>query len=235
MINEAIILAGGFGTRLKGVVDEVPKSMALINNKPFLEYQLNYLAHWGINHVILSVGYKAALIKDYFGDTFNSIRLEYVEEKEPLGTGGAIKKAMEKVMAYSVFVLNGDTIFDISLRRLFDFRKTKGASISLALRFVPDAGRYGSIKIDSDARIIGFVEKADLYGEEFINGGVYCIDTKYFLNKNLPEKFSIEKDFFEKYYETDQFYGFKCYSFFMDIGTPEDYKKAQNEFRSLPY
>lgn len=235
MTKEAIILAGGFGTRLKGVVDDAPKSMALINNKPFLEYQLNYLEHWGINYVIIAVGYKAAVIKDYFGDKFKSIRLEYIEEKEPLGTGGAIKKAMEKVMAYSVFVLNGDTIFDISLSRFFDFRRTKGASISLALRFVPETGRYGSIKIDADERIIGFVEKADLYGEEFINGGIYCIDTRYFLNKKLPEKFSIEKDFFEKYYETDQFYGYKCYSFFMDIGIPEDYKKAQNEFRSLPY
>ena len=235
MTKEAIILAGGFGTRLKGVVYEVPKSMAMINDKPFLEYQLNYLEYWGINHVILSVGYKAELIKNHFQNKYKSISIEYVEEKEPLGTGGAIKLAMSKVNSLTVFVLNGDTLFDVSLKRLFDFGRIKDASVCIALRFVPESGRYGSIKIDSDARITGFVEKADVYREEFINGGIYCINTRYFKNKELPEKLSIEKDFFEKYYESDLMYGFKSYSFFMDIGTPEDYKKAQNEFKSLPY
>lgn len=235
MTKEAIILAGGFGTRLKSVVNEVPKSMAMINGKPFLEYQLNYLEYWGINHVILSVGYKAELIRNYFKDKYKSISIEYVEEKEPLGTGGAIKLAIEKVNDLTVFVLNGDTLFDVSLKQLFDFWRIKYASVCIALRFVAESGRYGSIEIDSNARIKGFVEKDDKRGKELINGGIYCINTQYFKNKELPEKFSIEKDFFEKYYELDLMYGFKSHSFFMDIGTPKDYKKAQNKFKSLPY
>jgi D-glycero-alpha-D-manno-heptose 1-phosphate guanylyltransferase len=235
MTNEAIILAGGYRNKLTSDEEYIPQSMVLINGRPLLEYQLNYLEHWGISHVILAVGYKADLIKNYFKDEYKSIQLEYVECDKSLGSGGAIKEAIQKVNASAIFVLNGETFFDVSLRRLFNFKRSKEADIVIAIRFVPEEAQCGSVKINSDARITNFNEKADQYGEEYIYGGISCIGTRYFLNKNTPNGFSMGTDFIEKYYESDAMYGFKCYSYFIDIRTTKNLKKAQNEFRSLPY
>ena len=115
---EAIVLAGGLGTRLKSVVSNVPKPMAPIGDKPFLEYILKYLKKNGITRAILSVGYKSEIIEEYFGNNFEGIDLVYSVEKEPLGTGGAIKKAMSKVKSNQVYIINGDTFFDINLKSL---------------------------------------------------------------------------------------------------------------------
>lgn len=235
MIKEAIILAGGLGTRLKGVVKEVPKSMALINGRPFLEYQLNYLESWGINRVILSVGYKSEIISNHFKDKYKSIEIEYSYEDEPLGTGGGIKKAFEKVKGQYAFVFNGDTFFDVDLQKLNKFRKKKNADVLLVLRFVDDIKRYGAISYDAENIITDFSEKNKKSGEGYINGGIYLIDKNYFQKFDLPEKFSIEKDFFEKYHKSNNFYAFYSSSYFRDIGIPEDYYKAQDEFKKLPY
>ncbi len=235
MTNEAIILAGGYRNRLESVDKDLPGSLLLINGRPLLEYQLNYLEYSGISRVILAVGYKAHLIKSHFKDKYNSIDLEYVDCEESLGSGGAIKRAMQKVNAFAVFVLNGEALFDVSLRRLFNFKRSKEADIAIAIRFVPESAQGGSVKINSDARIISFNERADQYGEEYIYGGISCIGARYFLSRNTPKGFSMGTDFIEKYYESDAMYGFKCYSYFIDIRNTENLKKAQNEFKSLPY
>lgn len=235
MIKEAIVLAGGFGTRLKEVTGDMPKPMALINNRPFLEYQLSFLDSWGLNHVVLSLGYKADTIRSHFGEKYKGIDLSYTIEEEPLGTGGAIKLAFSKIRGISAFVLNGDTLFDVNLKRLTDYMRIRQANFCIALRFSLDSNRYGSVELDKDSRITNFYEKAPDPDENFINGGLYAIKKEYFLRLDLPEKFSIEKDFFEKYYKTERFIGFRCHSYFIDIGIPEAYKKAQDEFRALPY
>ncbi len=235
MISEAIVLAGGLGTRLREVVSDVPKSMALINGRPFLEYQLNYLQSWGIDHVVLSVGYKNEVIRDYFSDQFQSIAIDYAVEEEPLGTGGGIRKAFEKINKYAAFVFNGDTFFEVNLKRLFDFRRIKVTDVCLVLRFIDDVSRYGTVELDEDFRITGFTERGQKSGEGYINGGVYYIRKDFFLDFDWPEKFSIEKDFFEKYYQQYTLYGIRCFSYFLDIGIPEDYARAQQEFKSLPY
>jgi D-glycero-alpha-D-manno-heptose 1-phosphate guanylyltransferase len=235
MIKEAIILAGGFGTRLKSVVGELPKPMALINDRPFLEYQLSFLDSWGINHVVLSLGYKAEIIQKYFGEKYKNIDLTYSIEKEPLGTGGAVKMAFSKINGSSAFVLNGDTLFDVNLKRLTDCMRIRQSDFCMALRFSTDSNRYGSVEMDKNFRITNFLEKAKDENDNFINGGIYGIRKEYFLNLNLPEKFSLETDFLEKYYNKEFIYGFKCHSFFIDIGIPEDYERAQDEFKSLPY
>lgn len=235
MITEAIVLAGGLGTRLRKVVSDVPKSMALINGKPFLEYQLNYLESWGIDHVVLSVGYKHDIIRNYFGDQFQSIAIDYAIEEKPLGTGGGIRMAFKKINSYAAFVFNGDTFFEVNLKRLFDFRRIKETDVCLALRFTDDISRYGAVELDKDYRINGFTEKGKKTGEGYINGGVYYIRRDFFLNFDWPEKFSIEKDFFEKYFQEYAFYGIRCFSYFIDIGIPEDYARAQKEFKSLPH
>ena len=235
MIKEVIILAGGLGTRLKKVISDIPKVMALINGKPFLEYQLNYLEKSGINRVVLSVGYRNEIISKHFKNKYRTIKIDYVIEDEPLGTGGGIKKAFTKIIGNSSFVLNGDTLFEVDMQKMYEFQQIKKTDLCIALRKTDDVSRYGEVDFDNNFKITGFTEKNKKSGKGYINGGFYLINKDYFLNFNLPEKFSIEKDFFERYYKTEDFYGFCCSSYFLDIGIPEDFQKAQNEFKRLKY
>ena len=233
MTGEAIILAGGLGTRLKEAVPDTPKSMALINGRPFLEYQLDYLDRWGLRRVILSVGYGKEKIMDHFGGQYKSLQIAYSVEEEPLGTGGAIISALQHVEGFSVFIFNGDTYFDVNLQRLDDFRRIKEADICLAMRFEIDPARFGMLEFDNNNRIIRFYEKPDGIEEGYINGGVYIVRKDFLLRFGLPEKFSFEKDFLQKYYQTEEIYGMRCFSYFRDIGIPEDYQKAIDEFKRL--
>lgn len=233
MTGEAIILAGGMGTRLKEVIDDVPKSMAPVNGRPFLEYQLDFLDRWGLKKVILSVGYQKELIRLHFGEQYKSLELIYAEEDEPLGTGGAILNALKHVHGYAVFVMNGDTYFDVNMQRLDDFRRIKECDLCLAIRFEIDPDRFGMLEFDSNNRITRFYEKSSGIDEGYINGGVYVVRKDYLLHFGLPEKFSFEKDFLQKYYQTEKFYGLRCFSYFRDIGIPVDYQKAHDEFKRL--
>jgi len=233
MTGEAIILAGGMGTRLKDVIDDAPKSMAPINGRPFLEYQLDFLDRWGLKRVILSVGYQKELIRLHFGEQYKSLALIYAEEDEPLGTGGAILNALQYAQGYAVFIFNGDTYFDVNLQRLDDFRKIKEADLCLAMRFEIDPARFGLLEFDNNNRITRFYEKSAGPDEGYINGGVYVVRKDYLLRFGLPEKFSFEKNFLQKYYQTEEFYGMRCFSYFRDIGIPEDYQKANDEFKRL--
>jgi len=233
MTGEAIILAGGLGTRLKDVVPDAPKSMAPINGRPFLEYQLDLLDRWGLKKVILSVGYQKEIIQNHFGEQYKSLQLVYSVENEPLGTGGAILNALQFVEGYAVFILNGDTYFDVNFQRLDDFRKIKEADFCLSMRFEIDPARFGMLEFDNNNRITQFYEKSDGMEEGYINGGVYVVRKEYLRKFGLPEKFSFEKDFLQKYYQTEEFYGMRCFSYFRDIGIPEDYQKAIDEFKRL--
>ncbi len=234
-IRDAIILAGGLGTRLHGVVDDVPKSMAPVNGVPFLEYQLTYLSDWGIKNAILSVGYKKEMIMEYFGNHYKDLDILYAIEDEPLGTGGAIKRSMEFVTARNVLVLNGDTFFKVSFDKLLMVYQIKKSKMMLVLKELPDVSRYGSVTIDYNGKVTGFVEKGVSRGKGFVNGGVYYINKAYFESLKMPEKFSFEKDFLEKFYKTEDFHGMVCNQYFLDIGVPADYKKAQDEFKEFEH
>jgi D-glycero-alpha-D-manno-heptose 1-phosphate guanylyltransferase len=234
-VQEAIILAGGLGTRLKEVVGDMPKPMAPVNGRPFLEYILDYLDHFEIEHVILSVGYKHELIIDHFGKKYKSVDIEYSVEESPLGTGGAIKKAFGYTFGKKAMVFNGDTMFRMNLLRLFDFHVIKSSDFTIVLRQVDDVSRYGAVERDDDYRIIRFNEKGEKSGKGMINGGIYLINKKFFEKIEFPEKFSIEKDCFEKMVHTFPFYGTICKQYFIDIGIPEDYQKAQDEFKEFEY
>jgi len=234
VIKEAIILAGGFGTRLRDVIGEgIPKPMAPVNDKPFLEYLLTYLDKWGVDRVILATGHKSEVIESHFGDHYKNQKIIYSHEKEPLGTGGAVKKAMEFVRDYSCYVINGDTFFDVNLWKMANAFRAKESDAMMALRKMGDVSRYGMVKIDLENRITDFREKGAESGMGFINGGTYILSRNFFLELNLPEKFSLEKDFFEKYYQKHRIFGVRCYSFFLDIGIPEDYEEAQDAFEGL--
>ena len=224
----AIILAGGLGTRLKSVINDLPKPMAMINGKPFLHYLFVYLTRQRVKKAVLSVGYKAVVIEAYFGDKYLDVEIVYSHEQEPLGTGGAIKKAFEQVADYA-FVLNGDTFFDIDLNALQQFHEASNADISLALKPMKNFERYGTAQMKEE-RIISFEEKK-FCPEGLINGGVY------FLNKNLladifAQKFSFEKEVLETKTATTKICGKMFDSYFIDIGMPEDYQRAQQEFKT---
>ena len=230
MTKEAIVLAGGFGTRLQTVVSEVPKPMAPINGKPFLIYVLHYLKRYGINHIVLSVGHLHKVIEDFFGDKWEGLEISYAVEKEPLGTGGAIKFAFEKIKNRSAIVVNGDTLFDVDLHKLNDFHRQNRAEISIALRTLEDVSRYGSVVINKENKITSFTEKGIVQGKGNINGGVYLINKQVFKKLTIfTEKFSMEKDIFEKYYNAQPFFGIPFESYFIDIGIPEDYRRANLE------
>ena len=230
MTTEAIVLAGGFGTRLRKVVNDVPKPMASINGKPFLTYVLNYLKKYGIQKVVLSVGHLHEVVEDYFGTEWEGLKISYAVENEPLGTGGAIKYAFNKISGDDAFVLNGDTLFEVNLHQLHSFHLKSKAEISLALRAVTDISRYGTVQTNAANKIIAFTEKGALSGTGNINGGIYLINKQVFKKISIfTEKFSMENDVFEKYYNTLPFFGFPFKGYFIDIGIPEDYRRANIE------
>jgi len=225
MIKEAIVLAGGLGTRLQSVIKDIPKPMADIKGEPFLKFLLNYLSSNGIERVILSVGYRHEVIEDYFGKKYKNIDLHYAIEDEPLGTGGGIMNALNYTQENLVYLINGDTFFNIKLQELFDFHIQSQADFSLALKPMLQFNRYGTVELDK-ARIFKFNEKE--YKEEgLINGGIYILNKYLLETHNFPAKFSFEKDFLEKYLNLFFINGCVFDNYFIDIGVPEDYQKAQ--------
>ncbi|MBU1011984.1 MAG: hypothetical protein KKG99_03175 [Bacteroidetes bacterium] len=233
MIKEAIILTSGRYQTLGG--KELPVSMLRFNDKYLLEYQLNYLDFYGVNHVIIAVGDDKEMIHEFFGNNYKSIQIEYCENSHLLGTGGALKKAFESVMGHTVFALSGDLFFDVNLTRFEDFRRIREAAICIATRFIDSTTRLGSVVVNEQNRVTGFSDNEDPFSDDFMNGGFYCIKSAYFMNKNTPEVFSFEKEFLEENYKSDPFYGYRCYSTFLDLATSIDCKRAANEFSKLPY
>ena len=230
---EAIVLAGGLGTRLKDLVNDVPKSMAPLNGKPFLEYLLNYLSGQGIEKVVLSVGYLNDTIHAHFKDHYRNLLITYAIEDEPLGTGGGMLNALTQVEGSTAVVLNGDSMFRIDLRAMQNLHETNKAEMTLALRHLEDTGRYGSVQIDQAKQIIGFKEKQAEGSPGYINGGIYMINKEFFIENNFPGKFSIEKDCFEKFYSRSRMFGYPARGYFLDIGIPEDYMRAHDEFKQF--
>jgi len=236
LLKEAIILAGGFGTRLQSVVNDVPKPMAPINNIPFLNYVFDYLKFYQIEHVVLSTGYLAEKILDYYKEEFNGIKISYTKEETPLGTGGGIRLAMTKCTTTDVLVLNGDSFFDVDINIHYSNHVLKQANCTLALRKVDNAARYGTIQLGDLNAIDAFKEKDSVEREGLINGGVYILNREIYLSKTeVNSAFSIEKDFYEKRIKELTIFGFEYNGYFIDIGIPEDYKKAQDEFKGFKY
>ena len=224
---EAIVLAGGLGTRLKSVVTDVPKPMAPIGSIPFLEYILKYLKKNGITRVVLSVGYKWEIIQEYFGNNFEGIELIYSVEDEPLGTGGAIKKAMSFVSDEQVFIINGDTFFDVDLSNL---NLENDSKIMLSLKKMEKFDRYGCVESDESGLVTVFTEK-EFKKVGNINGGIYLTSKDIFDDYTLEAVFSFE-EFMQNHFKELKVTSkvFECY--FIDIGIPEDYKKAQSEIKN---
>lgn len=228
MTEEAIVLAGGFGTRLKTVVSDIPKPMAPVAGIPFLEYVLRYLSHQGITHLVLAVGHLREQIIGHFGDSFEGMDISYSEEVDPLGTGGGILQACGFLKGKRAFVVNGDTFFHVDLAKLETLHVQKGAALTLALKPMHRFERYGTVETDANGKVEGFLEKQ--YRESgLINGGVYCLETTLFEDR-MPKVFSFEKDVLERRVREGVIYGVESDTYFIDIGIPEDYQKAQEDF-----
>ena len=225
---EAIILAGGLGTRLRSVVPDLPKCMAPINGIPFISYLIDHLNKEGITNFVFSLGYKSEAFISLIEEKLPMKNFTVVIEDEPLGTGGAIKLACEKVINENVIALNGDSLFKVNLKALMNFHLTNKANCTLALKPMKNFDRYGSVEVDTLNKIMSFKEKKFVeYGN--INGGVYAINIPSFIQLPLTSKFSMEQDYLEKYTKEGNFNGFIQDNYFIDIGIPEDYARAQTE------
>jgi D-glycero-alpha-D-manno-heptose 1-phosphate guanylyltransferase len=225
---EAILLAGGLGTRLRSVVPDLPKCMAPVAGKPFISYVLEYFQKAGVGKFILSLGYKHETIKAYLNDHYAHIDIRYSVEKEPLGTGGAIKMACGMVRESNFLVINGDTFFRIDPLKLVSFHELNKSVCTLSLKPMQKFDRYGVVMLNKNQSIQRFQEKQS-YESGLINGGVYALETESFLRENLPEKFSFEKDYLEKSFQRQPIFGLIQDQYFIDIGIPEDYQRAQTE------
>ncbi len=225
---EAIILAGGLGTRLRSAVPDLPKCMAPINGVPFISYLIDNLINEGVTKFIFSLGYKSEAFISLIEEKLPMKNFTVVIEDEPLGTGGAIKLACKKAKEENVIALNGDSLFKVNLKELMQFHLEKKSNCTLALKPMQDFERYGSVEIDAVQKIISFKEK-QFITKGCINGGVYAIEVASFLQKSLEDKFSMEQDYLEKYSGEGNFYGFIQEGYFIDIGIPEDFVRAQIE------
>lgn len=228
-MRECIILAGGLGTRLREVVDNVPKCMAEVAGRPFLFYLLNWCGRQSFDRVILSVGYLSEIVTGWVGKNDYPFEIVFVKEEEPLGTGGAISLAMNSVLTDRAIVINGDTFFNVDIDKLYIFHSREDAKISLALKPMVDFDRYGCVELDNHDRVLAFREK-QFCKSGLINGGVYLIDKNTLLSGAWPMKFSFEKDVLEGRLSDLLIYGNIQDSYFIDIGIPEDYKKANADF-----
>lgn len=224
---EAIVLAGGFGTRLRSVVADIPKPMAPIAGRPFLACLFDFLHDQGATRLVLCTGYRHEVVEGFFGAGYRGMAIAYSVEQEPLGTGGALKRALAMCASEHVAVLNGDTLFRVELQEMLELHIAGGRAITVALKPMRDFDRYGVVEV-AEGRITAFREKSSCAAGH-INGGVYIVNAGLFAGRELPERFSFETDFLEREVARLNIGAFISDGYFIDIGIPEDYARAQGE------
>ncbi len=230
-VAEAVVLAGGLGTRLQSAVPDLPKPMAPVAGRPFLAWLLDSLATHGIRRVVLSVGHHHEPIVEFFGLRYGPMSVDYAIEPEPLGTGGGIACGLAHVEGAAAFVLNGDTFQELDYRAMAErFGGHGDAVMAMAVRGVADASRYGQLSV-SDGRVRGFSARGDSGGQ--INSGIYLLPRDLFERFPMPRKFSFEEDFLQTRIEDLLPVAFPCGGVFIDIGVPESYREAQQLLPSL--
>lgn len=230
--REAIVLAGGFGTRLAHVVPDVCKPMAPVAGRPFLRFIMDQLAAAGFDRAVVADGYRREQIEGFFGPAYRGMAIEYSPEETPLFTGGAVKRALGMCDSDWVFVLNGDTWLDV------DFEAMEAAAVNvpdsvaavIAVKRMRDFERYGTVDVDAGGSLTAFHEKCPCE-EGLINAGVYLL-RRDALN-SMPEKFSLESDYFEYVVGNGELRAVECPGGFIDIGVPEDYELAQTMLATL--
>jgi D-glycero-alpha-D-manno-heptose 1-phosphate guanylyltransferase len=233
-MREALILAGGLGTRLRSVVSDLPKCMAPVAGQPFLSFVIEYLLSQGVTKFIFSLGYKSEVISDYVNTHYRDLHVNYSIEEEPLGTGGAIKLACSIASEKNILILNGDTIFKIDIEKLIALHSAMGADCTLSLKPLKNFDRYGVVELNNDQSIASFRGKK-YYESGLINGGIYSLNVAGFLAESLPVIFSFEKDYLEALFKSRKMFGIVQDEYFIDIGIPEDFERAQTELKMKNY
>jgi len=231
-LRKGVILAGGKGTRLKPITDEIPKPLLPVHGKPILQYGIELFKKFGINEIILSIGYKGSQIKEYFGDGSRfGVTIYYVEETEPLGTAGPLNLA-RKYLTEPFVMCNADELKDIDLSDMYIFHKDKKAMATIALTTVPDPSNYGVAKMQGD-RIVEFIEKPVSPPSNLINAGLYILDPEVL--KYIPKKgfAMVEKDVFPKIAAEGKLFGYHFSGQWMDTGTLDRYDKAIREWKGF--
>jgi D-glycero-alpha-D-manno-heptose 1-phosphate guanylyltransferase len=222
-----VLLVGGMGTRLRSVVPGTPKPLASIGNQSFLELLVRQLRYQGMRRLVMCSGYLADQIESTFGDGRAwDVAIDYSREEQPLGTAGALKLAQRHLQEADEFlVMNGDSFLEIDFKQLVRFHRERHGLASMAVVPVADTGRYGTVRVEPSGRVAGFAEKAGAHGPGLINGGVYVFHRDIF--EHIPEgPMSLEKDVFPRVLDRG-IYAFEQNGMFIDIGTPEDYARAQ--------
>ena len=230
---EAIVLAGGFGTRLKGMLEGLPKPMAPVAGRPFLEILLDQLVHAGCARVILSVGHLHEVIESHFGEAWRGMIVDYAVESAPLGTGGAIRAALVRGREEDILVLNGDTFLEADYAEMMRFHAAQAAQLTIGVTHQSDVARYGGVVLGG-GRIAGFEEKGRT-GPGWINAGAYVVRRDLVWPPELSGKFSFETDFLAPGIARLQPAAYEVNGLFIDIGVPEDLARAQTALADLKF
>lgn len=228
----ALILAGGLGSRLRTIVADHPKVLAPVAGRPFLTYLLDQLIATGFRHVVLCTGYKGKQVKTTFGNTYNDLAIQYSQEPEPLGTGGALRFALPMIHTRSAFVFNGDSYVKSKLQEFLVWYLEKKPPAAILLVRLPDTRRYGQVKLDANGRVVSFEEKGTCLDSGWINAGVYLIDRSLIASMPAGKPVSLELDVFPRLIAKG-LYGFQCKDAFIDIGTPESYAEADDFLKKM--
>ena len=226
--KELMILAGGSGTRIRESIPGLPKALAPVGNKPFIDHLIRFYLDQGLERFVFCLGIYQDQVIDHLESAFPNLDRIYVCESEPLGTGGAIRNGLGHCISNTVLAVNGDTYYAIELAKASAFHHMCGAECTLLLKHLDNTERYGRVELGKDYRVTGFIEKG-ISGEGLINAGAYLLNKRMFLANDLPLKFSFEKEYLEKYFINNRIYGLKQDRFFLDIGIPEDLVKAQTD------
>ncbi len=229
MIEKAVILAGGKGTRLASVVSDKPKPMAEITGLPFLHYIILDLKKKGIKSIVMLTGHMSEVISNFFHSEYHGVQIKYEVESEPRGTGGLIYELSRKWQE-PILLINGDTYFDIDIQALYS-KSLSTKNIILAVKQIQNSDRYGVLEIVED-KIINFKEKTWIENG-YINGGIYILPPGVFDHFEMPYCFSLEKDFFEAFKSELNLIPFYSEGYFIDIGIPADYELAQSSIPKM--
>lgn len=236
---DVIILCGGFGTRLRTVVNDRPKPMAQIGDKTFLDILIAYVAGFGFRRFVLCTGYKQSFISDHYKNIFKELEIVISEESEPLGTAGAIKNAQKHIRNDKFLAMNGDSFCQMDLCAFLDFHESKKALTTIALIAKDDPSDYGTVQLDDNSKIVSFKEKIkekvkvktsdSTLNKGLINAGIYLFHRSILDKIPGSKKYSMEYDLFPSLLVGD-IYGYITEGTFIDIGTPERYKEAIDLF-----
>jgi NDP-sugar pyrophosphorylase family protein len=233
-VADAIVLCGGAGTRLRSVTGDAPKSLATIGDRPFLDILINQLRRHGFEHLILAVGYQRDLIRSHFDNRAHEISLEYSIESTPLGTGGALRNAVDFVKSESMLIMNGDSYTDADLSGFVSSHRESRADLSVLV--VPTDGRVdcGLVSVTPDGKVMGFKEKQSATGMQYVNAGIYMVDKRILYEMPANQRVSLEEELFPRLLaEGKNIRAFHHSGSCIDIGTPERYLHAQETLANV--